>query len=199
MGGSETSSTTIEWIMSELMLNPDKMRKVKDEVKSVLGDKKIAEESDMSRLSYLQAVIKEVLRYHPPGPLLVPRKAECDQEVNGYLIPKGTQILINVWAMARDPSIWNNPDSFEPERFLGKNIDYKGQHFEFIPFGSGRRICPGMPLASRILHMTTATLVHNFDWKFEEGMAGAGEDHRSEMLGLTVRRATPFRIIPINS
>ncbi|KAH6836759.1 hypothetical protein C2S53_007825 [Perilla frutescens var. hirtella] len=195
VGGSETNTTSIEWIMSELVLNPDKMANVKDELKSVVGDKKLVDESHIPRLPYLQAVIKEVLRYHPPGPLLLPRKAESDQEVNGYLIPKGTQILINVWAMGRDPSIWKNPDSFEPERFLDQNIDFKGQDFELIPFGSGRRICPGLPLANWILHMTTATLVHNFDWKLEEGTADA--DHKGELFGLAVRRAVPLRIIPL--
>nr|AMZ03392.1 cytochrome P450 CYP76AH8 [Plectranthus barbatus] len=195
VGGSETNTTSLEWIMSELVINPDKMAKVKEELKSVVGDEKLVNESDMPRLPYLQAVIKEVLRIHPPGPLLLPRKAESDQVVNGYLIPKGTQILFNAWAMGRDPTIWKDPESFEPERFLNQSIDFKGQDFELIPFGSGRRICPGMPLANRILHMTTATLVHNFDWKLEEGTADA--DHKGELFGLAVRRATPLRIIPL--
>nr|UXG91340.1 miltiradiene/abietatriene hydroxylase [Callicarpa americana] len=195
VGGSETNTTSIEWIMSELILNPDKLAKVKNELKTVVGESKQVQESDMPRLPYLQAVIKEVLRYHPPGPLLLPRKAEYDQEVNGYLIPKGTQVLVNVWAMGRDPRVWTNPESFEPERFLDQKIDFKGQDYELIPFGSGRRICPGMPLANRILHMTTAILVHNFDWKLEEGAADA--DHKGELFGLAVRRAVPLRIIPI--
>nr|WET52745.1 cytochrome P450 76AH62 [Callicarpa americana] len=195
VGGSDTNTTSIEWIMSELILNPDKLAKVKNELKSVVGENKHVQESDMPRLPYLQAVIKEVLRYHPPAPLLLPRKAECDQEVNGYLIPKGTQILVNVWAMGRDPRIWKNPESFEPERFLDQKIDFKGQDYELLPFGSGRRICPGIPLANRILHMTTATLVHNFDWKIEEG--AADENHKEELSGLALRRAVPLRIIPI--
>lgn len=195
VGGSETSTPSIEWIMSELVMNPDKMAKVKEELKSVVGDKKLVDESEMPRLPYLQAVIKEVLRFHPPGPLLLPRKAESDQEVNGYFIPKGTQILFNAWAMGRDPSIWKNPESFEPERFLDQNIDFKGQDFQLIPFGSGRRICPGMPLANRILHMTTATLVHNFDWKLEEGTADA--DNKEELFGFAIRRAVPLRIVPL--
>nr|WJZ49105.1 cytochrome P450 [Isodon lophanthoides var. gerardianus] len=197
VGGSETNTTSIEWVMSELVINPDKMAKVKDEMKSVVGDRELVHESEMEKLPYLQAVIKEVFRLHPPGPLLLPRKAESDQEVNGYLIPKGTQILVNVWAMGRDPSIWKNPESFEPERFLDQNKDFKGQDFELIPFGSGRRICPGLPLADRILHMATATLVHNFDWKLEEGTADA--DHQGELFGVAVRRAVPLRIVPIKS
>ncbi|KAH6756773.1 hypothetical protein C2S53_020931 [Perilla frutescens var. hirtella] len=199
VGGSDTNSTTIEWIMSELVMNPDKLAKVKEELKSVVGEKKVVPESEMARLPYLQAVIKEVLRYHPPGPLLLPRKAESDQQLNGgYFIPKGTQVLINMWAIGRDPTIWKNPDSFEPERFLDQNIDFKGQDFELIPFGSGRRLCPGVPLANRMLHMTTATLVHNFDWKLEDATAAAA-DHRGELNGLADRRAAPLRILPIKS
>nr|WET52777.1 cytochrome P450 76AH20 [Ajuga reptans] len=194
VGGSETNTTSIEWIMSELLLNPDKQAKLREELKSVVGEGKEVRESDVARLPYLQAVIKEVMRYHPPGPLLLPRAAVTDQEVGGYLIPKGAQILTNVWAMGRDPSIWENPESFEPERFLDKRIDFKGQDFELIPFGAGRRICPGMPLANRILHMTTATLIHNFNWKLqvEDGDA----DHNAELFGLAVRRAVPLRAIP---
>nr|AMZ03404.1 cytochrome P450 CYP76AH17 [Plectranthus barbatus] len=195
VGGSETNTTSLEWTMSELVNNPDKMAKLKQELKSVVGERKLVDESEMPRLPYLQAVIKESLRIHPPGPLLLPRKAETDQEVNGYLIPKGTQILFNVWAMGRDPSIWKDPESFEPERFLNQNIDFKGQDFELIPFGSGRRICPGMPLANRILHMATATMVHNFDWKLEQGTDEA--DAKGELFGLAVRRAVPLRIIPL--
>lgn len=183
--------------MSELVNNPDKMAKVKTELKSVVGEKQLVDESEMPRLPYLQAVIKEALRIHPPGPLLLPRKAESDQVVNGYTIPKGAQILFNVWAMGRDPSIWKDPESFEPERFLDQSIDFKGQDFELIPFGSGRRICPGMPLANRILHMTTATLVHNFDWELEPGTVDG--DGKGELFGLAVRRAVPLRIIPIKA
>ncbi|KAL8521788.1 hypothetical protein ACS0TY_012082 [Phlomoides rotata] len=195
VGGTETNTTSMEWIMSELMLNPDKLGKLKQELSGVVGEKRQVEESDVARLPYLQAVIKEVFRYHPPGPLLVPRAAVSDQQVNVYLIPKGTQILTNVWAMGRDPSIWENPESFEPERFLDKRTDFKGLDFELIPFGAGRRVCPGMPLATRILHMTTAALVHNYDWKLEVG-ANEG-DHKAELFGLAVRRAVPLRAIPI--
>ncbi|KAL1532387.1 unspecific monooxygenase [Salvia divinorum] len=196
VGGSETNTTSIEWIMSELVMNPDKMEKLKAELKSVAGDEKIMDESQMANLPYLQAVIKEVMRIHPPGPLLLPRKAESDQMVNGYMIPKGTQVLINAWAIGRDPSIWKNPDSFEPERFLNEKIDFKGQDYELLPFGAGRRVCPGMPLANRILHMTAATLVHNFDWKLEDD-SSAEADHAGELFGLAVRRAVPLRIIPV--
>nr|WEQ50542.1 cytochrome P450 76AH57 [Salvia officinalis] len=196
VGGSETNTTSIEWTMSELLMNPDKMAKLKAELKSVAGDKKIVDESEMARLPYLQAVIKEVMRLHPPGPLLLPRKAESDQVVNGYLIPKGTQVLINAWAIGRDPNVWKNPEVFEPERFLNQSIDFKGQDYELLPFGAGRRVCPGLPLAHRILHMATATLVHNFDWKLENEST-AEVEHAGELFGLSVRRAVSLRVIPI--
>ncbi|KAH6836261.1 hypothetical protein C2S53_001127 [Perilla frutescens var. hirtella] len=196
VGGSETNTSSIEWIMTELLFNPDKLEKLKEELKLVVGEKEQVDESDIPRLPYLQAVVKEGLRYHPPGPLLLPRRSEADQEVNGYMIPKGAQILFNVWAMGRDPGIWPNPDSFEPERFLqdDNKIDLKGQHFKLIPFGAGRRICPGMPLAARILQMTTAILVHNFEWKLEKEKDHP--DHKGEVLGVALRRAVPLRAFP---
>nr|A0A0C5Q4Y6.1 RecName: Full=Ferruginol synthase 1; Short=RoFS1; AltName: Full=11-oxomiltiradiene synthase; AltName: Full=Cytochrome P450 76AH22; AltName: Full=Ferruginol monooxygenase; Short=11-hydroxyferruginol synthase; AltName: Full=Miltiradiene oxidase [Salvia rosmarinus]AJQ30187.1 ferruginol synthase [Salvia rosmarinus] len=194
VGGSETSTTEIEWIMWELLANPEKMAKMKAELKSVMGEEKVVDESQMPRLPYLQAVVKESMRLHPPGPLLLPRKAESDQVVNGYLIPKGAQVLINAWAIGRDHSIWKNPDSFEPERFLDQKIDFKGTDYELIPFGSGRRVCPGMPLANRILHTVTATLVHNFDWKLER--PEASDAHRGVLFGFAVRRAVPLKIVP---
>ncbi|KAL8521798.1 hypothetical protein ACS0TY_012092 [Phlomoides rotata] len=181
--------------MTELLLNPDKLGKLKQELKSVVGEKRLVEESDVAGLPYLQAVIKEVFRYHPPGSLLVPRGAVSDCQVDAYLIPKETQILTNVWAIGRDPSIWANPESFEPERFLGKRTDFKEQDFELIPFGAGRRICPGIPLADRILHMTTAALVHNYDWKLEVGIDEG--DHRAELFGLALRKAVSLRAIPL--
>lgn len=118
--------------------------------------------------------------------------------MKGYMIPKGTQIVINAWAIGRDPSIWEDPDSFNPERFLDQKIDFKGQDYELLPFGSGRRVCPGIPLANRILHMTVATLVHNFDWKLEDNST-AEADHAGELIGAVVRRAAPLTVIPIHN
>nr|WJZ49106.1 cytochrome P450 [Isodon lophanthoides var. gerardianus] len=196
-GGTEPNITTIEWIMATLVANPDKMAKLKQELKSALGESQIVEESDIDKLPYLQAVVKEVMRYHPPGPFLLPRRAESDQEVKGLMIPKGTQVIINVWAIGRDPSIWKNPDSFEPERFLGQKTDFKGNDFELIPFGAGRRMCPGVPLANRIVHTTTAALVHNFDWKWEGAASMA--DQQEELCGVVLRRAAPLKLIPFKS
>ncbi|KAL2462988.1 Cytochrome [Forsythia ovata] len=196
LAGTDTTSSTVEWAMTELLRNPEKMSKAKNELMTVVRRNKQVEESDISRLPYLQSVIKETLRYHPPGPLLIPRKAEVDIEINGYTIPKDAQILVNVWAIGRDSNIWLNPDSFEPERFLDRQIDFTGRDFELIPFGSGRRICPGLPLAYRMVHLMAATLIHNFDWKLEQGMKPEEVDI-NEKFGLSLPKAVPLKAFPV--
>ncbi|KAI3460199.1 hypothetical protein Pfo_016862 [Paulownia fortunei] len=198
VAGSDTTSSTIEWTMTELLLNPEKMANAKNELRTVIGENKQVEESDIPRLPYLQALIKETFRYHPPGPLLIPRKAEDDVKINGYTIPKNAQILVNAWAIGRDSSIWSNPSSFEPERFLDSEIDFKGQDFMLIPFGSGRRMCPGLPLADRMLHLTVASLIHNFDWKLEPGVKPEEVD-TNERFGLSLHKAVPLKAIPIKA
>ncbi|XP_042037120.1 ferruginol synthase-like [Salvia splendens] len=195
VGGSETTTTSVEWIMSELLINPEKLEKLKEELRRVVGEKNQVQESDIPRLPYFEAVMKEVFRLHPPGPLLLPRKAEREVQIGGYTIPKDTQILVNAWAIGRDPSIWPNPEAFEPERFLSMKMDYKGQDFELIPFGSGKRICPGLSFANRMLPMMVATLIHNFNWKLEVE-ANAQDVHKGEMFGIAVRRAVPLKAYP---
>ncbi|KAL0438821.1 UNVERIFIED_CONTAM: Labd-13Z-ene-9,15,16-triol synthase, chloroplastic [Sesamum latifolium] len=171
------------------------MSKLKTEVRTVLGANKQVEESDISKLPYLQAVIKEAFRYHPPGPFVTRCKDGDDIKIKNYVIPKNALILINIWATGRDPSIWPNPDSFEPERFLNTEVDVKGHNFELIPFGTGRRICPGMPLAYRMVHLIVASLIHNFDWKLEPGIAPEDVD-LNEKLGLSLHKAIPLKAVP---
>jgi cytochrome P450 len=171
IAGIDTTSITVEWAMAELLNNPEKMAKIRDEVEQVLGKDELGQELDISKFPFLQAVVKETFRLHPPAPFLVPHKAETDVELCGFTVPKNAQILVNVWAMGRDSSIWTNPNLFMPERFLEQdNIDFKGQDFELIPFGAGRRICPGLPLASRMVHLMLARLVHDFNWKLADEM-----------------------------
>nr|GEZ00780.1 probable (S)-N-methylcoclaurine 3'-hydroxylase isozyme 2 [Tanacetum cinerariifolium] len=129
------------------------MRKVRDEVKTQIG-KNVVKESDLVRLPFLEACLKETLRLHPPGPLLIPRKATQTCEIMGYSVPKDCQILVNVWAIHRDPNIWDDPLSFKPERFIGSNLSYKGNDFRYLPFGSGRRMCPGERMASKVILLT---------------------------------------------
>ncbi|KAL3649488.1 hypothetical protein CASFOL_005891 [Castilleja foliolosa] len=150
-----------------------------------------AQESDIPRLPYLQAVVKETFRLHPIGPLLVPHKADVDVEINGYTIPKDAQILVNVWASGRDPSVWQDADMFVPERFLDREIDFRGQDFELIPFGAGRRICPGLPMAHRMVHLMLATFVGDFGWQLEE------ELDMDEKFGITLQRAIPLKAVPM--
>ncbi|KAK6144455.1 hypothetical protein DH2020_021275 [Rehmannia glutinosa] len=195
VAGADTTTDSVQWAMTELLRNPNKMLKAKHELRTIIGENKQVEESDISRLPYLHAVIKETFRYHPAGPFLIPHKAEDNVEINGYMVPKNAQIFVNVWAIGRDSNIWSNPDSFEPERFLDSKIDYTGKDFELINFGSGRRICPGLPLAHVMVHLMVATLIHNFEWKLEPGMKPEEIDV-NEMFGLSLHKAVPLRAFP---
>jgi cytochrome P450 len=153
--------------MTELIRNPEKMKRVQAELDEVVGRERMVEESDAERLPYLRAVVKEVFRLHPAAPFLIPHRADNRCEIAGFVIPKHTQIIVNVWAIGRDPSIWKEPLKFIPERFIDKetsSVDYKGQNFELIPFGAGRRMCVGLPLASRMVHLLLGSLLHSFEW-----------------------------------
>ncbi|KAH6782226.1 hypothetical protein C2S51_007519 [Perilla frutescens var. frutescens] len=196
VAGTDTTTDSVQWAMTELIRHPEKMSKAKNEVRSVIGENEQVEEADIGKLPYLNAVIKESFRCHPPGPFLIPHKAEADVEINGYTIPRGARILVNAWAIGRDSSVWSNPDSFEPERFLGTKIDYRGQDFELIPFSSGRRICPGLPLAHSMVHLMVASMIHNFDWKLEPGMKPEYID-MSDVFGLSLHKAVPLKALPI--
>ncbi|KAG2551738.1 hypothetical protein PVAP13_9KG435901 [Panicum virgatum] len=141
------------------------MARARAEIGGALGGKKTIGEDDAASLPYLQAVVKEAMRLHPVAPLLVPHKAvEDGVEVCGSAVPKGCTVFINVWAIMRDPAVWDDPDEFRPERFLGKaaGVDFKGKYFEFLPFGSGRRQCPGLPMAERVAPHLLASLLHAF-------------------------------------
>ena len=175
---------------------PKNNGKARRELQEVLGKDGIVQESDISKLPYLQSVVKETLRLHPPGPLLLPHKAQADVEICGFTVPKNSQVLVNAWAIGRDPNTWTNPNAFVPERFQGSEIDVKGRDFEVITFGSGRRMCPGMPLAHRMVHLMLASLLHSFDWKLEDGLKPEDMD-MSEKFGITLQKAKPLRAIPI--
>ncbi|CAI9786452.1 unnamed protein product [Fraxinus pennsylvanica] len=197
VGGTDTTAVTVEWVMTNIIRCPQVMLKARNELWDVVGRNNEVKESDISRLPYLQSVIKETFRFHPTGPLLIPRKAEVDTEINGYIIPKNSQILVNIWAIGRDSSIWSNPDSFDPDRFLRREIDVKGQHFELIPFGSGKRMCPGYPLATRMVPLIVATMIHNFEWKPEKGMKPEEMDI-SEKFGGALKKVVPLKAFPIS-
>lgn len=195
LAGSETTSSTIEWAMTELLCNRECLVKVKAELGSVVGATREVEESDIDKLPYLQGVVKETLRLHPPIPLLVPRRAIQDTEFMGYNIPKDTQVFVNAWAIGRDPDVWDDPLVFKPERFSGSTTDYKGQHYELIPFGAGRRMCAGVPLAHRVLHLVLGSLLHRFDWELDSHVTPSTMDMK-DMLGITMRKLEPLLAVP---
>ncbi|KAL2896009.1 Cytochrome P450 76AD1 [Bienertia sinuspersici] len=184
------------WVMSELIRNPKMMAKAQEEIEQVLGKDRQIQESDIIKLPYLQAIIKETLRLHPPTVFLLPRKANIDVELYGYVVPRGAQILVNLWAIGRDPQAWENPDVFSPERFLGSEIDLKGRDFGLLPFGAGRRICPGMNLAIRMLTLMLATLLRFFNWKLREGINPIDLD-MDEKFGIALQKSEPLQIIPV--
>uniref|UniRef100_A0A803LQW7 Retroviral polymerase SH3-like domain-containing protein n=1 Tax=Chenopodium quinoa TaxID=63459 RepID=A0A803LQW7_CHEQI len=194
--GTDTTSTTLEWAMAELLHNPGKLKKAQMELQEIIGKGNSLAETDTPRLPYLQAIVKETLRMHPPVPLLLPKKADADVQLFGFNVPKNAQVLINAWAIGRDPTLWENPTLFEPERFMGSNIDFKGHDFELIPFGAGRRICPGLPLANRMIPLMLGSLIHGFDWKLENGIS-PDEMDMEESFGLTVEKAQRLCAIPL--
>ncbi|CAD5314399.1 unnamed protein product [Arabidopsis thaliana] len=196
VAGTDTNSSTVEWAMAELLRNPTTMKKVQDEINSVIGQNSDFQESDISKLPYLEAVVKETFRLHPAAPFLLPRKAETNVEILGFTVLKDSQVLVNVWAIGRDPNVWENPTHFEPERFLGKEIDVKGTDYELTPFGAGRRICPGLPLAMKIVHLMLASLLYTFEWKLPNGF-GSEDLNMEETFGLTVHKTNPLLAVPL--
>lgn len=184
--------------MAELLRNPEKLIKAKKELSQTIDRDEIIEESHISKLIFLQAIVKETFRLHPPIPLLLPHK--CDEIVNilGFNVPKNAQVLVNVWAMGRDSTIWKNSNIFLPERFIESDISYKGNNFELIPFGAGKRICPGLPLAHRTVHLMVASLVHNFEWNLAD-MVMPEEMNMDEKFGLTLKRVQSLRVQAISS
>ncbi|KAG6687035.1 hypothetical protein I3842_11G050500 [Carya illinoinensis] len=197
--GTDTSSSTVEWAIAELVRHPNILAHVQRELDSVVGRDRLVSELDLPQLAYFQAVIKETFRLHPSTPLSLPRMASEDCEINGYHIPKGSTLLVNVWAISRDPEQWESPLEFRPERFLPgsskAHVDVRGNDFEVIPFGAGRRICAGMSLGLRMVQLLTATLVHAFDWELADGLMPE-KLNMDEAYGLTLQRAAPLMVHP---
>ncbi|XP_016201925.1 cytochrome P450 84A1 [Arachis ipaensis] len=194
-GGTETVASAIEWAMAELMRSPEDLKRVQQELAQVVGLDRRVEESDFEKLTYLRCVLKETLCLHPPIPLLLHETAE-ETTVGGYFIPKRARVMINAWAIGRDPSSWEEPETFRPGRFLKAGVpDFKGSNFEFIPFGSGRRSCPGMQLGLYALELAVAHLLHCFTWELPDGMKPSEMD-MSDVFGLTAPRATRLVAVP---
>ncbi|XP_050215357.1 cytochrome P450 CYP82D47-like [Mercurialis annua] len=190
---ADTISITLMWALSLLVNNPQVMRKAQREIDAYIGRERQVRESDINYLVYLNAIVKETMRLYPPGPLSVPHESMEDCTVAGYYIPRGTRLLTNIWKIQRDPKVWSNPSEYQPERFLTdhRDFDVRGQHFEYIPFGSGRRMCPGISFALQILQLTLATLLHGFDFS-----PPTNEPiDMTETSGLTNIRATPLEVL----
>jgi len=196
-GSSETSATTLQWIMAELMRNPRVMRKAQDEVRRVLAgaEQKMVTEDSVGGLGYLPLVIKEALRQHPPAPLLIPRECRSPCRVLGFDVPAGAMVLVNAWAIGRDPKDWDTPEEFVPERFEDSGVDFKGTDFEFIPFGAGRRMCPGIGFGLANMELALACLLYHFDWELPDGME-PGELDMTERQGITTRRRSDLLLVP---
>ena len=196
IGGGETSSSVVEWGMSELIRNPRVMEEAQAEVRRVYDSKGYVDETELHQLIYLKSIIKETMRLHPPVPLLVPRVSRERCQINGYEIPSKTRIIINAWAIGRNSKYWGETESFKPERFLNSSIDFRGTDFEFIPFGAGRRICPGITFAIPNIELPLAQLLYHFDWKLPNKMKNEELD-MTESNGITLRRQNDLCLIPI--
>ncbi|XP_071712996.1 labd-13Z-ene-9,15,16-triol synthase, chloroplastic-like [Rutidosis leptorrhynchoides] len=196
IGGPDASATLIEWAMAEIIKNCKVMKKIQEELAEIVGVNNIVEESHLVKLQHLDATIKETLRLHSVSPLLIPRVPSQDCKVGGYTIPKGSIVFLNAWSIHRDPRYWDNPLEFNPNRFLvheGTNkCDYIGNNLKFIPFGSGRRVCPGIPLADKMQMFILASILHSFDWNLPEG-----EEHDlSEKFAISMKKSKRLLAIP---
>ncbi|GLJ49951.1 hypothetical protein SUGI_1062160 [Cryptomeria japonica] len=191
-GGMETTSTTMEWTMSSLIQNPHVLKKLQAEVEAIVGKERVVQESELKGMEYLVCVVNETVRLYPAVPLLIPHESTEDCTIDGYFIPKKSRAFVNSWALGRDPKVWKDPLEFKPERFMGRDIDFiKGkEYFDVVPFGAGRRACPGISMSFSMMTFTIAQLVHCFDWRVE------GELDMSECNGASLPRKHDILAIP---
>ncbi|RZC45313.1 hypothetical protein C5167_038255 [Papaver somniferum] len=186
--GTDTSAGTTEWAMSLLLNNPQVLKKAQAEIDIQVGQERLMNESDLAKLPYLHAIIVETLRLYPAGPLLVPHESSADCVIGGYHIPRGTMLLVNLWAIQNDPKLWDEPNKFKPERFEeieGGNRD----GFMLMPFGTGRRGCPGEGLAMRVVGLALGSLIQCFEW---DRMNGEEMVDMTEGTGLALPRTHPL-------
>nr|AAL59946.1 putative cytochrome P450 protein [Arabidopsis thaliana] len=196
LGAINTSAMTMTWAMAELIRNARVMKKVQSEIRNQMINKSVITLDDIDHLPYLKMVIKETWRLHPPVPLLLPREVMSEFEINGYKIQPKTLLYVNVWAIGRDPDSWKDADMFYPERFMDNNIDAKGQNFELLPFGSGRRICPGMYMGTTMVEFGLANMLYQFDWEVPDGMVVEDID-MEESPGLAVGKKNELLLVPV--
>jgi cytochrome P450 len=195
--GTDTTATTAEWVMAELMAHPDIRKQVQAEIDTVVGLNRVVQESDIANLPLLRAVIKETFRLHPAAPLSVKRESYEPCMLSGWRLPAHTELIVNIFAIHRDPNVWENPDAFKPSRFLERpEVNPLSGHdfFQLIPFGVGRRMCPGSNLASALVSLMVANLLHSFDWSLPDGESPATMD-MNEAKSFVLYREKPLRLI----
>ncbi|TXG52317.1 hypothetical protein EZV62_021486 [Acer yangbiense] len=190
---SDTTTVTLTWALTLLLNHRNILRKAQNELDTQVGLERQVKESDIKNLVYLQDILRETMRLYPAAPLSLPHESTEDCTVSGYHIPAQTQLLVNLWKIQRDPGVWSDPCEFQPERFLTthKDFDVRGQNFEYLPFGSGRRMCPGVSFALQVLQLALASLLHGFDLETESNELV----DTSEGIGLTFVKATPLQVI----
>ncbi|XP_023772884.1 cytochrome P450 CYP82D47 [Lactuca sativa] len=193
IGGLDSTSVALTWALCLLLNNPRTLKLAQEEIDEHVGRKRRVEESDLKNLVYMDAILKETLRLYPPGHLGLPKETLEDCIVQGYYIPKGTRVMLNLWKLHRDPNIWPNPTEFLPERFLTthKDVDLKGHHFDLLPFGSGRRVCPGILFAMQATRLALASLIQQFELK----SPSSEPVDMKEIFGVTCSKATPLEVL----
>ncbi|CAM8971636.1 unnamed protein product [Rhodiola kirilowii] len=186
--GTDTTAVTIEWAMSLLLNNPEKLKKARSEIDAVTSQDRLVDEADLPKLTYLQAIVNETLRLYPAAPLLVPHYSSAECTIQGFHIPRGTMLFVNAWAIHRDPEVWEDPLSFKPERFENVEETYA---YKLIPFGMGRRSCPGASMSHKVVGLALASLIQCFDWE----RIGEEEVDMGEGDGLTMPKLKPLEAV----
>ncbi|EMS64391.1 Cytochrome P450 71C2 [Triticum urartu] len=197
VAGADTSYIVLECAMAELMRKPNLMTKLQAEVrqKTPKGQQMVTED-DLGNMAYLKAVVMETLRLHPPLPLLLPHLSMAECDIDGYKVPAETRVIVNAWALGRDPGSWEAADEFMPERFVDiVSLDFKGRDFQFLPFGAGRRMCPGINFGMASVEIMLANLVYCYDWELPDGMRQVDLD-MTDVFGMTMRRKEKSFLIP---
>ncbi|GAU26886.1 hypothetical protein TSUD_02890 [Trifolium subterraneum] len=196
IAGTDTSAAIVVWAMTALMNNPRVMNKVQMEIRNLYEDKDFINEDDIEKLSYLKSVVKETLRLFPPTPLLLPRETIQNCSIDGYEIKPKTLVYVNVWAIGRDPENWEDPEEFYPERFFTSSVDFKGNNFELIPFGSGRRMCPAMNMGMVTVELSLANLIHSFEWKLPNDFDKEQVLDTQVKPGITMHKKIDLYLVP---
>ncbi|GMH01224.1 hypothetical protein Nepgr_003063 [Nepenthes gracilis] len=180
--------------MTELIMNPRATRQAQVEVRKIIPKREQVLEKDLHQFYYLKAIIKETFRLHPPSPVLLPRESIQDVTIDEYEIPAKSRVFVNVWEIGRDPKSWESPEEFNPDRFIGCDIDFMGQDFGLLPFGAGRRGCPGIALGAVTIELALAWLLHRFDWELPLGVRAEDLD-LTEVYGISMHKITDLVLV----